>query len=223
MSFASVFRHGVATPYVLVEGAFVVGPTRGENKRKRRPGTARFPLSTSSSRDCGGNNIITEKENCAVAKSPPIMQAPLMIVLYLCLYLGAVLGGCSALSVRIDSGYLRTASHARISIHRDASTTYPFSDHLPASRPSNDGESTLFGMKVISRNAWCRFQPADSPRADDDNTKFHNKYISNENATANLLHSIALVASCRRLSFLFISIAVMNFVRSTILKASRRV
>lgn len=152
-----------------------------------------------------------------VVKSPPMMQAPLMIVLYLCLYLGVVLGGCSALSVRIDSGYL-------ISIHRDASTTtYPFSDHLPASRPSNDDESTLFGIKVISRNSWCRFQPADSPRADDYNMKFHHKYISNEKATANLLHSIALVASCRRLLFLFISIAVMNFVRSTILKASRRV
>ena len=36
----------------------------------------------------------------------------------------------------------------------------------------------------------------------------------------NLLHSIALVASCRRLSFLFLSVVVVNFVRSTILKVS---
>ena len=150
----------------------------------------------------------------------PPMQAPLMIVLYLCLYLGAVLGGCSALSVRIHSGYLRSASHTRVSIHRRASTTFLFSDRLPASRPSNDSESKLFGIKVISCDAWCRFQPADFPRADDDTLRFHK---SNEKEIANLLHSIALVASCRRLSFLFISIAVMIFVRYTVLKVSRRV
>lgn len=34
------------------------------------------------------------------------------------------------------------------------------------------------------------------------------------------LHSVALLASCRRLSFLFLSIMMVNFVRSTILKVS---
>ena len=36
----------------------------------------------------------------------------------------------------------------------------------------------------------------------------------------NLMHSIALVAFCRRLTFLFLSITLVNFIRSTILKAS---
>ncbi len=37
---------------------------------------------------------------------------------------------------------------------------------------------------------------------------------------SQLLHSFALVAYCRRLSFLFLSMLMVNFVRSTILKAS---
>ncbi len=37
---------------------------------------------------------------------------------------------------------------------------------------------------------------------------------------SELHHSIAILAYCRRLSFLFLSIMVVNFVRSTILKAS---
>jgi len=36
----------------------------------------------------------------------------------------------------------------------------------------------------------------------------------------NLMHSIALVATCRRLSFLILSITIVNFTKSTILKAS---
>ena len=36
----------------------------------------------------------------------------------------------------------------------------------------------------------------------------------------NLMHSIALVATCRRLSFLILSITIVNFIKSTIFKAS---
>ena len=36
----------------------------------------------------------------------------------------------------------------------------------------------------------------------------------------NLMHSIALVATFRRLSFLILSITLVNFIKSTILKAS---
>ena len=36
----------------------------------------------------------------------------------------------------------------------------------------------------------------------------------------NLMHSIAFVATCRRISFLLLSITLVNFIRSTILKAS---
>jgi hypothetical protein len=152
------------------------------------------------------------------------MQAPLMAVPYLCLYLWAVLGGCSALSVRIDPRYLRSAAHARISIRRDASTTTPFHDHFPASLPSDIGghSKLLFGGEFISRNLWCRFQHVDFLSSDGDDTAIHNKNISDGKATENFLHSIALVASCRRLSFLIISIVVMNFVRTTVLKASRK-
>ena len=155
------------------------------------------------------------------------MQAPLMAVPYLCLYLWAVLCGCSALSVRIDPRCRRSASHARISIQRDASTTTPFRDHFPASsRPSDIGgysSKLLFGGEFISLNVWRRTQHVVSLSPDgDDDTAIHNKNSSDGKATENFLHSIALVASCRRLSFLIISIAVMNFVRSTILKASRK-
>ena len=147
------------------------------------------------------------------------MQAPMMAVSYLCLCLWAVLGGCSALSVRIDPRYRRSAYHSRISIQLDASTTTPIRDHFPASsRPSDIGGHSfklLFGGEFISRNVWRRTQHVDG----DDDTAIHNKNI---NDRKNFLHSIALVASCRQLSFLIISIAVMNFVRSTILKASRK-
>ena len=155
---------------------------------------------------------------------PPPMQAPMMAVPYLCLCLWAVLGGCSALSVRIDPRYRRSAYRSRISIQLDASTTTPIRDHFPASsRPSDIGGHSsmlLFGGEFISRNVWRRTQHVVSLSTDgDDDTAIHDK---NVNDRKNFLHSIALVASCRRLSFLIISIAVMNFVRSTILKASRK-
>ena len=36
----------------------------------------------------------------------------------------------------------------------------------------------------------------------------------------NVMHSIAVVVTCRRLSFLILSITIVNFIKSTILKAS---
>lgn len=127
-----------------------------------------------------------------------------MAVLFLTLYLSAILGGCSALSLRINSGY-----------RSDASTTNQFHDNIP---PPTD---FLHGI-IISRNIWWRFQPVDNTRYDDDEMNVRHKFICNEREAANnMLRSIALVTSCRRLSFLIISIALMNFVRSTILKASR--
>jgi hypothetical protein len=128
-----------------------------------------------------------------------------MAVLFLCLYLSAILDGCSALSVRINSGH-----------RSDGSMTNPLHDDLPGSRPSKK----LLRGKIISRNALFRFQPVDITRSDDDEMNVRSNYISSERETANMLRSIALVASCRRLSFLIISIILMNCVRSTILKAS---
>ncbi len=136
-----------------------------------------------------------------VLRSPPT-KAPTMAVLFLCLYLSAILEGCSALSVRINSGY-----------RSDGSMTNPFHD-FPGSCKIKRG-------KIISRNDWCRFQPVDIARSDDDETNVRNNYIRSERKAANMLRSIALAASCRRLSFLIISIILMNCVRYTILKASR--
>ena len=51
--------------------------------------------------------------------------------------------------------------------------------------------------------------------ADDGADKKHN-----EIANYNLMHSIALIATCRRISFLALSIILVNFVRNTILKVS---
>lgn len=113
-------------------------------------------------------------------------------------------GLCTALSVRrIDSGYRRSVSinHIRIAALRSHSYT-------------DDS---------MVRISLHRFRSVDYLRLNDDaGTESHKTTYTtkNEGATAKILHSIAFATSCRRISYLIISIVLTNFVRSTILKAS---
>jgi hypothetical protein len=119
---------------------------------------------------------------------------------YLCLC-----GMCTALSIRIDySGYRKSVSINHII--RIAA--------LRSRHPDTDDSMVC--------NSLHRFRSVDYLRLNDDaGTDIHKKtYTKNEGATAKLLHSIALATSCRRISFLIISIVLTNFVRYTILKAS---
>ena len=113
-------------------------------------------------------------------------------------------GICTALSIRIDSGYRKSVSINNIRIA--ALRSHQYTD-----------DSMIC-------NSLRRFRSVDYLRLNDDAGKESHKTTytksKNEGATAKLFHSIALATSCRRISFLIISIVLTNFVRSTILKAS---
>ena len=112
-------------------------------------------------------------------------------------------GICTALS-RINSGYRKSVSinHIRIAALR----SHPYTDDSMICNPLR------------------RFRSVDYLMLNDDaGTDIHKTTYTKskiEGATAKLFHSIALATSCRRISFLMISIVLTNFVRSTILKAS---
>lgn len=57
-----------------------------------------------------------------------------------------------------------------------------------------------------------------SNNADDDFESVMMKKSNQKNNNLPLMHSIAVVVGCRRLSLLFLSAVIVNFVRSTILK-----
>ena len=119
---------------------------------------------------------------------------------YLCLC-----GICTALSIRIDSGYRKSVSINHIIRIAALRSRHP---------PYTDDSMVC--------NSLHRFRSVDYLRLNDDaGTESHKTtYTKNEGVTAKLLHSIALSTSCRRISFLIISIVLTNFVRYTILKAS---
>ena len=120
---------------------------------------------------------------------------------YLCLC-----GICTALSIRIDSGYRKSVSINHIIRIAALRSRHP---------PYTDDSMVC--------NSLHRFRSVDYLRLSDDaGTDIHKKKCTtkNERVTVKLFHSIALATSCRRISFLIISIVLTNFVRYTILKAS---
>ena len=90
--------------------------------------------------------------------------------------------------------------------------------------------STLFEGRLHTSTSPCTINnehcyassPIREPRSDKRSTIMHECHSNDETATSHnsLLHSLALVATCRRLSFLIVSMALVNFVRSSILKVS---
>ena len=75
---------------------------------------------------------------------------------------------------------------------------------------------------TISNEHCYASSPIREPRSDKRSTIMHKYHSNDETATSHnsLLRSLALVATCRRLSFLIVSMALVNFVRSSILKVS---
>ena len=134
----------------------------------------------------------------------PVLLVPLVDLALMCP--GTLLGSCAALSIqsrpRINHGCQRFEScakfrHDKPFSSRDPGASYDSFSMHPASLlvqgPALFGHRTLFEADIHLDNS--------PPRHD-------------------MLRSLALVAACRRLTFLILSVFFVNFVRSTILKAS---
>ena len=134
-------------------------------------------------------------------------------VLLAVIYLIATLlsSSCNALSVlqcnRRRIGYFRS----KVTINNDALFLANNARHDVKS--SSKVEIPRIGKHLLHRIHPMYYSLKDI--ADDGADKKHN-----EIANYNLMHSIALIATCRRISFLALSIILVNFVRNTILKVS---
>jgi len=125
-------------------------------------------------------------------KSTPIPQA---VLTALCL--GTILGSCTAFS---------TQSHPQIAkSQHDLPTLFNSRFHAaPADDARSIHNASTFVKDLI---------PIDSTKLLHSREGNHDTY-----SRYSLLHSLAVVTACRRLSFLILSVSLVNFFRSTILK-----
>lgn len=133
---------------------------------------------------------------------------------------------CNALSVnRYNKFAYRSVSyqHTKTKLQNSKSTSNEQIESSSTEEP-NIIHQRLHGIRInrVKKNKICNTniigyrtlvsyaEINDKRRATKAATNMHN----------NLMHSIAFVATCRRISFLLLSITLVNFIRSTILKAS---
>ena len=136
-----------------------------------------------------------------------------VLLAVICLIATLLSSSCNALSVlrnRRRIGYCRS----KVSINNDALFLANNARHDVKS--SSKVEIPRIGKHFLHRIHPIYYSLKDI--ADDCAGKKHNEIAKIENY--NLMHSIALIATCRRMSFLALSIILVNFVRTTILKVS---
>ena len=134
-------------------------------------------------------------------------------VLLAVIYLIATLlsSSCNALSVLQCNRRRIEYRRSKVSINNDA--LFLANNARYDVKSSSKVEIPRIGKHFLHRIHPMYYSLKDI--ADDCAGKKHN-----EIANYNLMHSIALIATCRRMSFLALSIILVNFVRNTILKVS---
>lgn len=132
-------------------------------------------------------------------KSTPIPQVVLAV-----LCMGTILGSCTAFS---------TQSHPQIAKSQHDLPTL-FNSRFPTA-PSDDARSIHNASTFIEG-----LIPIDLTKLLHSRVGNHDTEIRAEKTYSrhSLLHSLAVVTACRRLSFLILSVSLVNFFRSTILK-----
>ena len=148
----------------------------------------------------------------------------MLTLLAVVLCLGTILEGCSAFSVQpngrgVDLGCQGkrlpavscTGFHQKLVLgDSNSESTLLFNTRL-----STALSVALDGNQSLPRSILQRFHGKQTTVADiSSNSEIHNQHNN------NLLHSFAVVAAGRRIAFLFLSATLVNFVRSTVLKAS---
>ena len=155
-----------------------------------------------------------------IMKSP---KMPLVLLAVLCL--GTILGSCTALSIqsnrRINSGYRKSVLSYASKFQRDVPTL--FNSRLPTSptihsnihNASPSVQRPIFPIDL--RKLFHQVQSIGFSRGNNV-TEIHEEKTTVPHYS--LLHSFAMVAACRRLSFLILSVSLVNNFRYSILKAS---
>jgi len=153
-----------------------------------------------------------------IMKSP---KMPLVLLAVLCL--GAILGSCTALSIqsnrRINPGYRRSVISYASKFQRDAPTLFNSKLPTPPTTHSNlhNASPSVRGpiFPIDLRKLFHKVQSIGFSRGNDV-TEIHEEKTTVPHYS--LLHSLAMVATCRRLSFLILSVSLVNNFRSRILK-----
>ena len=128
---------------------------------------------------------------------------------------------CNALTIHRYNNKLgyHSVSYQHIKLQNHASTSNEQIESSSTEEP-NIIHQRLHGIRInrVKKNKICNTNRLGYRTSHAENDKRRaTKAATNMH---NLMHSIALVATCRRLSFLILSITIVNFIKSTIFKAS---